>query len=103
MPQFSDAQWNLEIRPIVGWRKGDYVIINPIVDMGFGQNGDSIFAPCARFARNLGENLAVGLEYYTDLGPLRNFSTFNEQQQTSMPWSISRSGASTWMRAWDMA
>jgi hypothetical protein len=33
-----------------------------------------------RFARNLGENLAVGLEYYTDLGPLRNFSTFNEQQ-----------------------
>src|SRR5262249_12984814 len=30
---------------------------------GFGQNGDSIFAPCARFARNLGENLAVGLEY----------------------------------------
>ena len=81
MPQFSDAQWNLEIRPIIGWRKGDYeFIINPIVDMGFGQNGDSIFARCARFARNLGENLAVGLEYYTDLGPLRNFSTFNEQQ-----------------------
>jgi len=81
MPQFSDAQWNLEIRPIVGWRKGDYeFIINPIVDMGFGQNGDTIFAPCARFARNLGENLAVGIEYYTDLGPLRNFSTFNEQQ-----------------------
>src|SRR5215469_11225944 len=21
MPQFSDTQWNLEIRPIVGWRK----------------------------------------------------------------------------------
>jgi hypothetical protein len=33
-----------------------------------------------RFARNLGENLAVGLEYYTDLGPLRNSSSFNEQQ-----------------------
>jgi hypothetical protein len=81
MPQFSDAQWNLEIRPIVGWRKGDYeFIINPIVDMGFGQNGDSIFAPAARFARNLGENLAVGLEYYTDLGPLRNSPLFNEQQ-----------------------
>jgi hypothetical protein len=30
--------------------------------------------------RNLGENLAIGLEYYTDLGPLRHFSTFNEQQ-----------------------
>ena len=59
MPQFSDAQWNLEIRPIVGWRKGDYeFMINPIIDMGFGQNGGSVFAPCARVARKLGENLA---------------------------------------------
>src|SRR5262249_22855337 len=94
MPQFSDAQWNLEIRPIVGWRKGDYeFIINPIVDMGFGQNGDSIFAPCARFARNLGENLAVGLEYYTDLGPLRHASPFNEQQHNLyavQDWALRR-------------
>ena len=37
-------------------------------------------APRSASARNLGENLAVGLEYYTDLGPLQNFSTFNEQQ-----------------------
>ena len=81
MPQFSDTQWNMEIRPIIGWRKGDYeFIINPIVDIGFGQNGGAIFAPAARFARNLGENLALGIEYYTDLGPLQNWSPFNEQQ-----------------------
>jgi len=81
MPQFSDTQWNMEIRPIVGWRKGDYeLILNPIVDLGFGQNGGAVFAPAARFARNLGENLAVGLEYYTDLGPLQNWLPFNEQQ-----------------------
>src|SRR6266403_2000176 len=50
MPQFSDAQWNLEIRPIVGWRKNDYeFILNPIVDIGFGQNGGAVFAPAARF------------------------------------------------------
>jgi hypothetical protein len=34
----------------------------------------------ARFARSLGENLSVGVEYYTDLGPLQNWSPFNEQQ-----------------------
>jgi hypothetical protein len=40
MPQFSETRWNMEIRPIVGWRKGDYeFIVNPIVDLGFGQNG----------------------------------------------------------------
>jgi hypothetical protein len=27
-----------------------------------------------------GENLALGIEYYTDLGPLQNWSPFNEQQ-----------------------
>ena len=81
MPQFSDTQWNMEIRPIIGWRKDDYeFILNPIVDIGFGQNGGAVFAPAARFARNLGENLAVGIEYYTDLGPLQNWSPFNEQQ-----------------------
>jgi hypothetical protein len=58
MPQFSDTQWNMEIRPIIGWRKDDYeFILNPIVDIGFGQNGGAIFAPAARFARNFGENL----------------------------------------------
>jgi hypothetical protein len=81
MPQFSETQWNMEIRPIVGWRKGDYeFIVNPIVDLGFGQNGGAEFVPAARFARNLGENLAVGVEYYTDLGPLQSWLPFNEQQ-----------------------
>jgi hypothetical protein len=81
MPQFSDTQWNMEIRPIVGWRNGDYeFIVNPIVDLGFGQNGGAVFAPAARFARNLGEDLSVGVEYYTDLGPLQNWVPFNEQQ-----------------------
>jgi hypothetical protein len=54
--------------------------INPIVDVGFGQNGGAEFVPAARFARNLGKNFAVGLEYYTDLGPLQNWLPFNEQQ-----------------------
>jgi hypothetical protein len=81
MPQFSDTRWNMEIRPIIGVRKGEYeFIVNPIVDFGFGQNGDLIFAPAARFARKLGENLSVGVEYYSELGAFANFATFNEQQ-----------------------
>src|SRR6516225_6998806 len=73
--------WKMEIRPIVGWRKGDYeFIINPIIDLGFGQSGGAEFVPAARFARKLGENLAVGVEYYTDLGPLQSWLPFNEQQ-----------------------
>jgi len=81
MPQFSDTQWNVEVRPIVGVRKGDYeFIVNPIVDIGFGQNGDAVFAPAARFARKLTETLSIGIEYYSELGPLNGFMPFNEQQ-----------------------
>jgi hypothetical protein len=87
MPQFSDTQWNMEIRPIVGWRKGDYeFILNPIVDLGFGQNGGAVFAPAARFARKLGETLSVGVEYYSELGgsqlggSQQSWLPFNEQQ-----------------------
>jgi hypothetical protein len=80
-PPFSQTRWNMEIRPIVGWRKGDYeFIVNPIVDLGFGDNGDATFAPAARLARKFGENFSLGVEYYTDLGPLQNWLPFNEQQ-----------------------
>jgi len=81
MPQFVQTKWNLEIRPIIGFRRGDYeFIVNPIVDAGFGQNGEATFAPCARFARKLSETLSIGVEYYTDLGPLPNILPFDEEQ-----------------------
>ena len=39
-PPFSQTKYNLEIRPIIGVRKGDYeFIVNPIVDIGFGHDG----------------------------------------------------------------
>ena len=78
---FSPTRWNMEIRPIVGWRKNDYeLIINPIVDLGWGDDGETDFAPCARFARKLGKDFSLGVEYYTDLGPLQNWLPFNQQQ-----------------------
>jgi hypothetical protein len=80
-PPFSLTRYNLEVRPIIGVRKGDYeFIVNPIVDIGFGHDGEADFAPAARFARKLGENLSIGAEYYSDLGPIGNFLPLSEQQ-----------------------
>ena len=45
-----------------------------------GLSAPAIFAPAARVARKLSDTLSVGVEYYTDLGPLENFLPFNEQQ-----------------------
>ncbi|HUJ36131.1 MAG TPA: hypothetical protein VLW88_00445, partial [Hyphomicrobium sp.] len=62
MPQFSQTRWDLEIRPIIGFRREGYeFIVNPIVDTGFGKYGETSFAPCARFARKLGEDLSIGI------------------------------------------
>jgi hypothetical protein len=78
---FSETRFNSEIRPIIGWRKGDYeFIFNPIVDISFGSKGEVTFAPAARFAKKVAENLQVGLEYYTDLGPLQHFLPLKEQE-----------------------
>jgi hypothetical protein len=81
MPQFSETKWNMEVRPIIGWRKDGYeFIINPILDFGLGQWSQNTFAPAARFAKQINDSLAVGVEYYTDLGPLQQFVPFNQQQ-----------------------
>jgi hypothetical protein len=82
-PKFSQTRFGLEIRPIIGVRKNDWeFIVNPIVDIGFGKNGQADFAPAVRLARKLGEDLFVGLEYYADFGEIGRFSRLPEQQHT---------------------
>ena len=81
-PQFSLSRWNLEIRPIIGLRNPQWeFIVNPIVDVGFGSNGEADFAPAARLARNLGNDRFVGLEYYADFGRIGDFLPLQQQSQ----------------------
>jgi hypothetical protein len=80
-PKFSETRFATEIRPIIGFRKGDYeLIINPIVDIGFGSKGEVEFFPALRFAKKLGEDLAIGAEYYSGYGPFGRFLPLAEQQ-----------------------
>ncbi|WP_229195374.1 hypothetical protein [Bradyrhizobium acaciae] len=83
MPKFAQTRWGLEIRPIIGVRNADYeFIVNPIVDIGFGRYGEADFAPAARVARKLKDDVYVGLEYYADFGKIGDFSPLAEQQHT---------------------
>src|SRR6202048_4464830 len=67
-PKFAQTRFTLEVRPIIGVRNADYeLIVNPIVDAGFGKFGELTFAPAARLARKLDKDLFVGLEYYADM------------------------------------
>jgi hypothetical protein len=80
---FAQTRWALEIRPIIGIRNSEYeLIVNPIVDIGFGKYGEADFAPAARVAKKFGQDLAAGFEYYSDFGKIGDFSPLSEQRHT---------------------
>jgi hypothetical protein len=82
-PRFSQTRFGLEIRPILGVRKHDWeFIINPIVDVGFGRNGEIDFTPAVRVARRINPDLQLGLEYYADFGEIGRFGSVSSQSHT---------------------
>jgi len=81
-PPFSQSRLAIEVRPIIGWRNKNWeFIVNPIVDLTFGDFGAQNFAPAARLARKLGEDFYIGLEYYGDLGQIGDFPSVNQQSR----------------------
>jgi hypothetical protein len=79
-PPFSQSRLAIEVRPIIGWRNKEWeLIVNPIVDLTFGDYGIQSFVPAARLARNLGHDTFIALEYYGDLGQIGDFPSFNQQ------------------------
>lgn len=82
-PPFAQTRFALEIRPIIGIRKSDYeFIVNPIVNIGFGKHGEADFTPAARVARKVGQDLWVGLEYYSNFGRIGDFLKIADQEHT---------------------
>jgi hypothetical protein len=80
-PPFAQTRFAMEIRPIIGVRNFEYeLIVNPIVDIGFGKYGEADFAPAVRVARKLDKDLFVGLEYYADFGKIGDFLKLPDQQ-----------------------
>jgi hypothetical protein len=77
---FSETLFAMEIRPIIGWRNPQWeFIVNPIFDIGFGQSGDVSFAPAARLARKIADDVQLGIEYYSDLGRPGSFLPLEQQ------------------------
>src|SRR5215475_15313451 len=82
---FNAKQWNTkrftsEIRPIVGWHLGDTdIIINPILDNSYIGLKNLDLAPALRIARKFTPNWTIGIEQYSDYGPLHSLNTFHDQ------------------------
>jgi hypothetical protein len=86
---FSEDTWTWEIRPIIDKQWGPlYVALNPAFDKSIeGQNSNQgfNFAPSAKVSLAVTKILALGVEYYSSLGPLGNVATWGDQQQQVFP------------------
>ncbi len=80
----SESRWGLEVRPIVGWRGGPWLVaLNPIlgVALSSGQSHRPEFEPCVKIGYSVSERVSVGIEHYAAFGPLFRFDAPNQRGQ----------------------
>jgi hypothetical protein len=86
---FTEDTWSCEIRPIIDKQLGRwYVSLNPSFEKslhGLNSNQGFVFAPSAKVSFDLIEKVAVGVEYYSSLGPVGHFGNWHEQEHQIMP------------------
>ncbi len=79
---FDPNQLGTELRPIAAY-ENDFALlaINPIVDVTYsGADAGLFFAPAAMAKLKLLNVVALGVEYYADLGPFFTFLPWSEQE-----------------------
>jgi hypothetical protein len=81
-PGFAENRWGYEVTPILGKEMGSVsLLLNPAFERGFGSGEHEWeFEPRARFGYALGDDEAVGLEYYSVLGPVSGFDARSHQR-----------------------
>jgi hypothetical protein len=83
--RFEQARRTTEIRPILGYRGQAWLFsFNPILtaDLAGEDKGVLMFAPAAKLARTVSHGVALGAEYYAELGRLSHFAPHAEQSHT---------------------
>ena len=82
--RFEQAGRSMEIRPIIGYRGEKWLFsFNPILetDLAGDNKGDLNFAPAFKVSRRAWPGMALGLEYYMDLGKFTDYAPRNEQSR----------------------
>jgi hypothetical protein len=85
-PAFEQSGYSIELRPIIGYRSGDWLLAaNPILGWslaGPDHDGKPDFSPSAKIARNVLPGIALGVEYYAEVGKVNNILRHAEQAHT---------------------
>ncbi len=85
-PQLEQSTYALELRPIIGYRTGGWLIAtNPVLEWplaGPEHDGKPEFAPSFKLARDVAQGIALGVEYYADRGKFGRTLPHAEQSNT---------------------
>ena len=85
-PAFEQSRNALELRPIIGYRSSDWLLAaNPILGWslaGPDHDGKPDFSPSLKAARTVASGLALGMEYYAELGKVNHILPHAEQAHT---------------------
>jgi hypothetical protein len=83
-PHWEQSRWSGELRPIIGTHLGRFdLIFNPILDTAFNGPGKLEFAPAARAAYHINNQVSVAIEQYSDFGPIDHFYSRSQQSHTT--------------------
>lgn len=85
-PTLEQSTRSIELRPIIGYRGAEWLIAaNPILGWsltGPDKNRKPDFSPAFKVARTVAPGIALGAEYYSELGRIGNFSAHAAQAHT---------------------
>jgi hypothetical protein len=81
--EFSESPWTTELRPIIGYRGKDWLFaFNPVLDWdlssGFA-SWEPDFVPSVKYSHAVAKGLALGVEYYSDLGKIGHINSWDRQ------------------------
>src|SRR6266516_6724348 len=86
---FSEDTWTWELRPIIDSQQGRrYFALNPSLEKslhGAHSSEGFEFAPSAKISFDLTKIVAVGVEYYSTLGLISHFRSWNGQEHQIVP------------------
>ncbi len=79
-PSYDPDRWGVEVRPIVAWHDPRWLFaVNPIFGVALGGSSGPSVEPALKVARTVGP-VAVGLEYYADLGTVDAIVPIREEE-----------------------
>jgi hypothetical protein len=83
--RFDRDQRAMELRPIIGWRGGQWLVAaNPVFEIalsGPDRSRAPDFAPSLKVGRTVARGIMLGAEYYLDLGPVSSLLPISQQGQ----------------------